>query len=253
MQRVVHDPLRVIDSPVQRHVETEGEEARGAGFDGMRTPILHAIREQMRTTIIEVRRFAAAVAFKRAIRSLPTVVGMNSHLPTAFLAGDVSQTTLQLLVTQAAWANRQIFGALRAVDGFESRPGADLIVRVLDHIHVVRQIFQAHLQGIAHGYEQTRRAVFPSLAELDRECEAIDQWYVETTASLSAEELARPRDVRFTDGRIVPMTPLTMLLHVVTHTIHHRGNVDALMYQAGMERRRDGFPEYIELIRAPAT
>lgn len=178
---------------------------------------------------------------------------MKSPLSTASAAAaDVSRTTLRLLVTQTAWANRQMFGALRAVESFESRPGADLIVRVLDHIHVVRRIFQAHLQGVAHGYDQTRRAVFPSLAELDREAEAIDQWYVEATASLSPEELARPRDVRFTDGKIVPMTPITMLLHVITHTIHHRGNVDAVMYQAGMERRRDGIPEFI-LSRASAT
>jgi hypothetical protein len=32
VQLVVRDPLRVIDAPVQSHVETEGEEAHGVGF-----------------------------------------------------------------------------------------------------------------------------------------------------------------------------------------------------------------------------
>src|SRR5256885_2965419 len=32
VQRVVHDALGVIDAPVQRHVETEGEEAHDVGF-----------------------------------------------------------------------------------------------------------------------------------------------------------------------------------------------------------------------------
>src|SRR5271156_2149549 len=32
VQLVVHDPLGVIDAPVQSHVETEGEEAHGVGF-----------------------------------------------------------------------------------------------------------------------------------------------------------------------------------------------------------------------------
>jgi uncharacterized damage-inducible protein DinB len=127
-----------------------------------------------------------------------------------------------------------------------------LIVRALDHIHVVRCIFQAHLQGISHDYESTQRAVVPSLDELDRESEAIDRWYVDTAASLRPEELARPRDVRFTDGNIVTMTAATMILHVVTHTIHHRGNVDAVMYQCGMPRRRDGIPEFL-VSRASAT
>lgn len=159
---------------------------------------------------------------------------------------------LQTLVTQTAWANRQMFAALRAVDSFESQKGAGLILQALDHIHVVRLVFQAHLQGVSHGYTSPQRAVFPSLEELDREFEAIDRWYVGTTASLSPEELARPRDVRFTDGKVVTMTAATMILHVVTHTIHHRGNVDVIMLQAGMQRRRDGFPEFL-VSRASAT
>jgi uncharacterized damage-inducible protein DinB len=164
----------------------------------------------------------------------------------------VVPTPLQTLVSHLAWANRQLFAALCDVDAFESHKGADLIVRALDHIHVVRTIFQAHLQGATHGYESTQRATFPSLEELDRESEAIDRWYVGFMASLGSEELARPRDVRFTDGKVVTMTAATMMLHVVTHTIHHRGNVDAIMYQCGMPRRRDGIPEFL-VSRASAT
>jgi uncharacterized damage-inducible protein DinB len=177
---------------------------------------------------------------------------MKSHLPMASGDEHLAPTPLQMLVAHTAWANRQLFVALRAVDSFESQKGADLIVRALDHIHVVRCIFQAHLQGVPHGYASTQRVVFPSLEELDRESEAIDRWYVDTTASLRPEELGRPRDVRFTDGKVVTMTAATMILHVVTHTIHHRGNVDAIMYQTGMPRRRDGFPEFL-VSRASAT
>lgn len=161
-------------------------------------------------------------------------------------------TPLQLLVTHNAWANRQMFAALRSVDSFASQKGADLIVRVLDHIHVVRCIFQAHLQGVPHTFANTQRLTIPSLEELDREFEALDGWYVDTVASLSADELSRPRGVRFTDGKVVTMTAAEILLHVVTHTIHHRGNVDAVMFQTGMPRRRDGLPELL-VSRASAT
>jgi uncharacterized damage-inducible protein DinB len=194
----------------------------------------------------------SAVAFKRTGRSLATLGGMNNLLPIAPDDKTVVPTHLQTLVTHLAWANRQLFAALGDVDSFASHRGADLIVRALDHIHVVRRIFQAHLLGTSHGHEATQRAVIPSLAELDRESELIDRWYVETAASLRPEELARPRDVRFTDGKIVTMTAATMILHVVTHTIHHRGNVDAVMYQCGMPRRRDGIPEFL-VSRASAT
>jgi len=177
---------------------------------------------------------------------------MSQQLPAAFVDQITSQTSVQLLVSHCAWANRQMFGALRSVDSFESQKGADLIVRALDHIHVVRCIFQAHLQGVAHGFQATQRAPLPSLEALDREFDDIDRWYVDTTASLSPEELARPRDVRFTDGKVMTMTPESMLIHVVTHTVHHRGNVDVVMLQAGMPRRRDGMPEFL-VSRASAT
>ena len=161
------------------------------------------------------------------------------------LAAASNDATLQTLVSHNAWANRQLFLALHDVDSFDSRPGADLIRQALDHIHVVRSIFKAHLQGVSHAYDAPRRAIFPQLAELDRESELIDRWYVDTLASLSPEELTRARDVRFTDGKLVTMTPTAMILHVVTHTIHHRGNVDVIMLQTGMPRRRDGIPEFL--------
>jgi uncharacterized damage-inducible protein DinB len=161
-------------------------------------------------------------------------------------------TSLQLLVTHTAWANRQLFAALRSVDSFASRKGADLIVRALDHIHVVRSIFQAHLQGVSHGFTATQRSAIPSLEALDREFEAIDGWYVDAVASLSAEELARPRGVRFTDGKVITMTAAEIVLHVVTHTIHHRGQIDAVMLQTDLPRRRDGLPEFL-VSRASAT
>jgi uncharacterized damage-inducible protein DinB len=194
-----------------------------------------------------VRRFIQA-----PVQSMPTLDGMSHDLPIASARGDLAPTPLQMLVAHTAWANRQLFAALREVDGFASKPGADLIVLALDHIHVVRCIFKAHLQGVAHGYDAPQRAVPPSLEELDREFETIDRWYVETAASLAPQELARPRDVRFTDGKVVTMTAAAMILHVITHTIHHRGNVDAVMIQTGMPRRRDGFPEFL-VSRASAS
>jgi uncharacterized damage-inducible protein DinB len=177
---------------------------------------------------------------------------MNRLPSIAALDETLAETPLAMLVTHTAWANRQLFAALRDVGSFASQPGADLITLALDHIHVVRCIFQAHLQGAPHGYEATRRPVSPSLEQLDREFETIDRWYVDTTSSLPPDDLARPRDVRFTDGNVVTMTAAAIILHVVTHTIHHRGNVDAIMIQTGMARRRDGLPEFL-VSRASAT
>lgn len=157
---------------------------------------------------------------------------------------------LETLVAHTAWANRQMFDALGAVESFDTRPGADLIKRALDHIHVVRRIFQAHLLGVPHAFTAPQRASAPVLAELDREFADVDAWYVGAVAALAPAELARARDVRFTDGKVLAMTATEMLLHVVTHTIHHRGNIDVIMIQTGMPRRRDGIPDYVSRARA---
>jgi hypothetical protein len=135
----------------------------------------------------------SAAAFKRTVRSLPTLGVMKRHLPIAFADEDPRD---------------------------DAPPNAR-------HSHRVGQ--PTALRRPSRRYKSTQRAVFPSLEQLDGESETIDRWYVDTTASLPPDELARPRDVRFTDGKVVTMTAATMILHVVTHTIHHRGNVDAVM------------------------
>mgnify|MGYP001313605585 CR=1 FL=1 len=177
---------------------------------------------------------------------------MNPHHSIAEQDQPLAMSPLPLLVTHLAWANRQLFGALREIASFESQPGADLIVRLLERVHVVSRIFQAHLQGVPHGFVSTQSAAPPSLEELDRASEAVDRWYVELATALTPEELARPREVRCTSGKTVTMNGAAMILHVVTHTIHHRGNVDAIMFQCGMPRRRDGVPELL-VSRASAT
>lgn len=177
---------------------------------------------------------------------------MDHQLSTASGNGAGAPMYLQTLVAHLAWANRGLFSALREVESFEARPGSELIRRALDHVHVVSRIFQAHLQGGSHPYTSTQSVTLPSLAELDASSETVDRWYVDTTASLGATELARPRAVRFTDGNLVTMTAAEMILHVVTHTHHHRGNVDAIMYQTGMARPRSGLPEFL-VSRASAS
>lgn len=207
----------------------------------------------------------AAATFKRAIGSLPRLPSMKHPLPTSSdddtlipcgdprtWGGSVTTEPLQTLVLHTAWANQQLFGALRDAQPFEAQQSAHLIVRLLDHIHVVRRIFQAHLQGVPHGLQSTQSATLPSLESLARESATLDRWYVDAAATLGRAELGRSRDVRFTDGNVVQMTAAEMILHVVTHTIHHRGNIDAVMFQSGMPRRRDGIPEFL-VSRGSAT
>src|SRR5499433_607889 len=66
VQLVVHDPLGVIDAPVQSHVETEGEEAHGVGFYEKRShrrnaPSPVGIGAQKLDTIESITRICCAL------------------------------------------------------------------------------------------------------------------------------------------------------------------------------------------------
>ena len=54
---------------------------------------------------------------------------MTNRLQLASVVDTFTTPPLQMLVIQTAWANRQLFAALRAVEAFETQKGADLIVR----------------------------------------------------------------------------------------------------------------------------
>jgi uncharacterized damage-inducible protein DinB len=72
---------------------------------------------------------------------------MNSQPSIASEAETLAPTHLQTLVTHLAWANRQLFAALRDVDSFESQKGSELIVRALDHIHASDASFRRTSKG----------------------------------------------------------------------------------------------------------
>lgn len=61
---------------------------------------------------------------------------MSRHLPAPTEGSILGAAPLHLLVSHVAWANRQLFGALREVDSFASQRGAGLIVREEEHRRV---------------------------------------------------------------------------------------------------------------------
>jgi uncharacterized damage-inducible protein DinB len=185
-----------------------------------------------------------AVAFKPCVRSGARWMDMETVTHS-------SLWTVRTLTHFKAWANETLFTGLRAVPELERITEFDLIRLILDHTLVVDVIFQAHLRGIAHGFDATRSPRLRSLEELAQCSREVDQWYVDYAENVSESSLQNRSEIRFTDGKTLPMSPAEIILHVVTHGTYHRGNLGVLLQKNGIVPQRDGLPEY--LARAAAV
>jgi len=76
--------------------------------------------------------------------------------------------------------------------------------------------------------------VWSSLSGFRAARERADDGYVEVTAALSDEHLGRTMHYRNLKGEPQSKPVWVVLLHLFTHQIHHRGQVAALLDQAGV-------------------
>jgi uncharacterized damage-inducible protein DinB len=143
--------------------------------------------------------------------------------------------TARLLARYNAWANELIFDALAKLPPEEPTKTRQTLFRnmvhTLNHNYVIDRVFQAHLEGRAHGYEARNTSDHPPLAELRRLQQEVDAWYVSWSAQISASGLDEVLEFDFIGGGRGAMTRLEMLQHVVNHTTYHRGFVADLFYQ----------------------
>ena len=147
----------------------------------------------------------------------------------------ITQSTAAMLARYNQWANRVIFDAVAALPpGEAEKPRTSLfrnMVHTLNHNYVIDRIFQAHLEGRAHGYGARNTPEHPPLAELRRSQEEVDAWYVRWADGIAEPALDETVRFQFVGGGDGAMTRGQMLLHVVNHTSYHRGFVADLFYQ----------------------
>ena len=147
----------------------------------------------------------------------------------------ITKDTASMLARYNQWANRVIFDAVAALPAGEAeKPRTTLfknMVHTLNHNYVIDRIFQAHLEGRAHGYGARNTPEHPPLAELLRSQEEVDAWYVRWADGIAERLLDETVRFQFVGGGEGAMTRGQMLLHVVNHTSYHRGFVADMFYQ----------------------
>jgi uncharacterized damage-inducible protein DinB len=161
-----------------------------------------------------------------------------------------------MLARYNAWANRTLMDAVAALPPDEpTRERQTLfktMVGTLNHIYTVNEIWRAHLQGRDHGFTSRNAMLFPELAALTREQEAIDAWYVDWADAQAEEALAETIEFTLIGGNRGAMTRGEVLLHVVTHGSYHRGFVADLFAQVPRNPPTMDLPVYKRVVAEAA-
>jgi uncharacterized damage-inducible protein DinB len=120
-----------------------------------------------------------------------------------------------------------------------------LVLRLLDHIQAVDEIFSHHLQALPHGYQAPRSAALPSFETLTRKARSTADWYADYADGLGPERIDEVVAFSFANGETARMTRGEMLLHVATHGAGHRGQVALLLQKNGIQPFPDRITDFL--------
>ncbi|HEV2444247.1 MAG TPA: DinB family protein [Steroidobacteraceae bacterium] len=150
------------------------------------------------------------------------------------------------LIAIKQWADRGLYDVISRNFDRLSGEEASIMLRVLDHIHVVDRIFQHHLRGIPHSFKAPRSEKLPELHALASSMREVDEWYTSYVGRLTEAELDQPVDFVFTSGQPARMRRSEIILHVCLHGTYHRGNAGAVLQLKGIKPSRDSITDYLE-------
>ena len=147
----------------------------------------------------------------------------------------INQWTAGVLARYKAWADRLTFDAVAALAPAEvvrERPTLfKSILGTLNHSYIVDLIWQAHLEGRAHGFTARNSIVHADLGVLWREQQKLNDWLLAWSDAQSDAGLSASVQFRFVSGKAAMMTRGEIMMHVVNHATYHRGWVSDLFYQ----------------------
>jgi uncharacterized damage-inducible protein DinB len=150
------------------------------------------------------------------------------------------------LIDIKRWADRGLCDAVTQNFDQLSKEEAFIMLRILDHIHVVDRIFQHHLRGTPHTFQAARSDDMPQLESLAKSMKEVDDWYASYVGSLGEDDFEQPVDFVFTSGKPARMRRGEIILHVCLHGTYHRGNAGAVLQLKGLTPSRDAITDFLE-------
>jgi len=149
------------------------------------------------------------------------------------------------LIHQKRWATNGLNAVI--AENFERLPADEriLMLRLLDHIQVVDEIFRHNLEARPHTSGAPRSAELPSLDALASSARATADWYADYADALVPEEVDEAIAFSFANGEPARMTRGEMLLHVATHATGHRGQAALLLQKNGIQPWPDRITDFL--------
>lgn len=160
-------------------------------------------------------------------------------------------THTQTLTRYKAWADELLFTALAQLPEQELVAPRPIIfgsiLRTLNHVCAMDQVWRAHLEGKPHGFTTRNPDAHPAFEALWKAQQQLDAWYVGYTDSLSESAHGQVVSFTFIGGGAGSMRRGDILLHVVNHTTYHRGHVADMMYQVGALPPTTDLPVFLQV------
>jgi uncharacterized damage-inducible protein DinB len=150
------------------------------------------------------------------------------------------------LVSYKRWADRGLYDVVgQQLERLDTHD-AVVLLRILDHIHIVDRIFQHHLQGLPLAFQAPRSEQIPEFQALADSVNEIDDWYLSYVGHLTGSDFEQPVDFVFTNGKPGRMRRGEIIMHVCLHGTYHRGNAGILLQKNGISPNDDRITDFLE-------
>lgn len=151
----------------------------------------------------------------------------------------MSTETIVTLFKYKRWMDTETLQAIKSVDTLVNAEKHRLMLRLMNHIHVVDMIFSANITGQKHGYTALNTPETPSADELLTKMTECTDWFVQHVNTMNTADLSETRKFLFVDGGHGEMKAVDMLNHVLFHGTYHRGAVGWLLSECGVIPPKD--------------
>lgn len=155
-----------------------------------------------------------------------------------------------LLARFNRWVNRRFYGLLAGLDDAERkrdrRAFFGSIHHTLNHLLVVDRLWLDRLQGRSNEIRGLDQVLHEDFGELREARERMDERIIGYVEGLDAAALARPLRYEFISGSVAETPVHLLLITLFNHQTHHRGQIHALMTQAGLKPSDSDVIDYLE-------
>jgi len=158
-------------------------------------------------------------------------------------------TTFALLSKFNTWANAQVFTTCAGLsDGdyhLDRKVFFGSIHNTLNHNLVVDRLWFSRAKGVEHGIKSLDQILHDDFDSLRLARIAEDQGIIDFVTSLDEDSLAQSVDFHTMAGDPGTMAMRDILISVFNHQTHHRGQVTAMLTQAGVKYPDLDIPVYL--------